>query len=232
VDTFGVISFIASVASLILAIGAIWLSVVFYKMSVSASNSTTEAAKDIASSVERLEKLFDKLYSDTFSMMRDTVSDMRKHMWPDDSPESDKAIEAVEKRADEKLVELKKEMDNQVATVLQRQRIADDKFTGLRHEMAHLLDNAIVQSRQAETEAREETAREYVLRELRILRRRKSTVTAEELVNRLVATVPTSRVVAELTRMKSEGIVELSSEPVGPETIVTLRGLDHSPRKP
>lgn len=59
--TVELISFIASVASLILAVGAIWLSVVFYKMSVAASNATTEAAKGIGASVERLEKLFDKL---------------------------------------------------------------------------------------------------------------------------------------------------------------------------
>lgn len=80
-STFDIISFIASIASLILAVGAIWLSVVFFRMSDAASKATTEAAKDIAASVERLEKLFDKLYSDTFSMMRDTVTDMRKHIW-------------------------------------------------------------------------------------------------------------------------------------------------------
>lgn len=80
-SAFDIISFIASIASLILSIGAIWLSVVFFRMADTASKATTEAAKDIAASVERLEKLFDKLYSDTFSMMRDTVADMRKHIW-------------------------------------------------------------------------------------------------------------------------------------------------------
>ncbi|MBE7565368.1 hypothetical protein HER14_02820 [Acidithiobacillus thiooxidans] len=80
-SAFDIISFIASIASLILAIGAILLSVVFFKMSDAASKATTEAAKGIAASVERLENLFDKLYTDTFSMMRDTVTDMRKHIW-------------------------------------------------------------------------------------------------------------------------------------------------------
>lgn len=80
-SVFDVIAFIASIASLILAITAIWLSVVFFRMSDAASKATSEAAKDIAASVDRLENLFDKLYSDTFSMMRDTVTDMRKHIW-------------------------------------------------------------------------------------------------------------------------------------------------------
>lgn len=86
-SAFDIISFISSIASLILAVGAIWLSVVFFKMSDAASKATTEASKDIAASVERLEKLFDRLYSDTFSMMRDTVTDMRKHIW--NNPKSD-----------------------------------------------------------------------------------------------------------------------------------------------
>jgi len=69
-----IISLIASITSVILAVGAIWLSITFYRMSSAASKATEEAAKGISASVERLEKLFDKLYSDTFSMMRDTVS--------------------------------------------------------------------------------------------------------------------------------------------------------------
>jgi hypothetical protein len=104
-SAFDIISFVASVASLILAVGAIWLSVVFYRMSIAASTATTQAAVGIASSVERLEKIFDKLYSDTFSMMRDTVSDMRKHIWPvpvEENAEQERVIEEAEKKADEK----------------------------------------------------------------------------------------------------------------------------------
>ncbi|OMQ22178.1 hypothetical protein [Serratia oryzae] len=97
-----VIGFIATIASLILAIGAIWLSFVFYKMSNEASKETTKAAKDIQASVERLEKIFDKLYSDTFSMMRDTVTDMRQHIWkkphtgsPDDIISNEEKIDKL-----------------------------------------------------------------------------------------------------------------------------------------
>jgi hypothetical protein len=225
-DAFSIISLISSIASLILAIGAIWLSIVFYKMSVTASNATTEAAKGIASSVERLEKLFDKLYSDTFSMMRDTVSDMRKHMWPEDDAEGEKAVELVEKRTDEKFGELKRSMEQQVAGVLQQQKLAQDKFLSLQHEMSHLLDNAIVRSRQAEIEAREETAREYILRELRFLRRRRPITTVQDLMDRLRDKVPGRRVLMELERMKTEGILLLSTERIGPTTEVLLKGHD------
>ncbi|GAA5258058.1 hypothetical protein PROTEUSMB838_02760 [Proteus sp. MB838] len=51
---FEVISFIASIASLILAIGAIWLSIVFFKMSEHASKETSKSADKIQSSVDNL----------------------------------------------------------------------------------------------------------------------------------------------------------------------------------
>ena len=87
-------SLIASIVSLIIGGFAIWLSVTFYRMSNKISEDTKGAAKGISASVRRLESLFDSLYSDTFSMMKDTVSDMRKHIWPvkEQSAEEQKQI--------------------------------------------------------------------------------------------------------------------------------------------
>ena len=63
----------ASIVSVVLAIVAIWLSVTFYRLSNDASGEIKSASKDIGASVSRLEKVFDNLYSDTFTMMKDTV---------------------------------------------------------------------------------------------------------------------------------------------------------------
>ena len=115
-QTFEIISFIASIASLILAILAIWLSFKFFEKSNEASDKTIEASKGIGSSVERLEKLFDKLYSDTFSMMKDTVSDMRKHMWSDEkSVPSINLEEEIEKKAEIKVNKLKGELSQDIS---------------------------------------------------------------------------------------------------------------------
>jgi len=48
------LALVASVSSLILAVGAIWLSIVFFKMSNEASQATTKAAEGIDASVQRL----------------------------------------------------------------------------------------------------------------------------------------------------------------------------------
>lgn len=115
-------------------------------------------------------------------MMRDTVSDMRKHMWPTDGSEADKTIEEAEKKADEKISEVKKGVETQLSELLERQKMSDDRVSAIRAEMRHLIDRAIVGSRQAETEAREETIREHILRQLRVLRRRQPLTTLKSLL--------------------------------------------------
>ncbi|MHB9072337.1 MAG: hypothetical protein ACYC6G_02305 [Desulfobaccales bacterium] len=218
-----IISLISSISSLILAVGAIWLSITFYKMSSAASNATTEAAKGIGASVERLEKLFDKLYSDTFSMMRDTVSDMRKHMWPSEDTEIDKTVEEVEKRADEKINEIKKAVEEQLSELLHHQKIADDNVASLSSEMRHLIERAITTSRSVESEAREETLREYILRELRILRHRNRKPTVSDLIERLRDKFPFDRIIVELYKMRDEDIIWMSDKDIAPDTIVRFK---------
>jgi len=227
-SAFDIIAFIASIASLILAIGAIWLSVVFYRMSDQASKATTEAAKDIAASVERLEKLFDKLYSDTFSMMRDTVSDMRKHIWPVDNHEQEQVVEEAEKKTDERIGEVRKLMESQLSEMLQKQKIADDKMRALQSEMRVLIDRAIVRSREAESEAREETIREHLLRAMRVLRV-KRVVTVADIIEKMGGVFPINRIITEIERMKSDGLVETDTDSLAPDTRIRIHGLRARP---
>jgi flagellar basal body-associated protein FliL len=150
---------VASVVSVLIGLLAIALSVVFYRMSSTLSESTKEAAKGIGASVDRLEKLFDKLYADTFSMMKDTVSDMRKHIWPDQAADQKAAENAVEAKADQKIAALRQEVSDQLRALLHQQSSADVKMK----EMSALLDKAINESRRVETEVRNEAIREFVL---------------------------------------------------------------------
>ena len=131
-------SLISSIASLILAIGAIWLSIVFFKMSDAASKATTEAAKGIGASVERLEKLFDKLYSDTFSMMRDTVSDMRKHIWNNPNEEKPEISQSI-----------KSEISRQVSKVLEEEGLNNSpKKQEMSEKLESVLEDIFKQAKQ------------------------------------------------------------------------------------
>jgi uncharacterized protein (DUF342 family) len=155
-------SIVSSIVSLVLGVYAIWLSITFYRMSTGSSNEIKESAKDLASSVTRLEKLFDRLYADTFSMMRDTVSDMRKHLWPESKEEQD-AVTEVERRADEKAAQIQEELEKQVSALTQKLGGTDARVRQLRDELMPMVEDAISRSRHVESEAREETLRDRLL---------------------------------------------------------------------
>ena len=166
------VSLFASIASLVLAVVAIWLSLAFFKMSSALTEKSTEAAKAISSGVEKLEELFDKLYADTFSMMRDTVSDMRRHIWPETDAGAGKVAQEAEKRAEQKVSALKATMEQEIGHLLQKQKLTDDSVASLKGEMSGLLDRVIAGSRQLEAEAREETVRDTLLSSIRSENRR------------------------------------------------------------
>lgn len=223
------LSLVASIASLVLAIVAIWLSVVFYRMSTKASEATTEAAKGIAASVERLEKLFDKLYSDTFSMMKETVTDMRRHIWPEEeSAEHESAMAEVEGKADRKISELQQGIETQLNTVLAGQKIAEEKNLALQLEMRELIARAIRTSRRVEFEAREETVREHLLTALRSMRRLDRNLKVDAVVSRLSDTFPVRRVISEIQKLRDENLIELSPDEVEPLSEIKL--IDQSQR--
>jgi hypothetical protein len=149
------VSLIASIVSVIIGGFAIWLSVTFYRLSNKISEDTKEAAKGISASVDRLESLFDRLYSDTFSMMKDTVSDMRKHIWPIKEEHAD-ALLAIEKNADQKVNELRSQITSELSSVMHQVGRTDSKIAGVEERLTGLIDKAITHSRRVESEAQEE----------------------------------------------------------------------------
>lgn len=224
-DTLQIASLIASFLALGIGVMAIWLSVVFYKMTSKVSESTREAAKDISASVSRLEKVFDTLYSDTFSMMRDTVTDMRKHMWPEKTEASEKMGEEAEKRADVKVKVLKKEVDSEVTKLLEIQSKTDAKVESLKGDLEKIVDRVIAQSRKVEIEARRETLKEHVLREAQSLYRRRRSFKADALVDRVREKFPEApfpRIINEIEKLKEEGVLHWKDEPLGPDTVITM----------
>ncbi len=218
VSVFDIVSLIASLASLILAILAIWLSFKFFEKSNEASDKTIEASKGISASVERLEKLFDKLYSDTFTMMKDTVSDMRKHIWNKDETGDSKSTdieEELERKAQQKVDALKKELSDDLSKMFAKQHITDTKITNLKAELSTLIEKAVSQTRTLESEAREETTREYILRRLRLLKRRKNRIVADDIVERASKDgLNVKRLFDEFVKMKEDGLIDFDGREI------------------
>jgi len=217
-NTIEIASLIAPIISVCIGLLAIWLSVFFYRMSSQLSESAKEAAKGIGASVDRLEKLFDKLYSDTFSMMKDTVSDMRKHIWPEGTKSDDAIAEEAEKKADEKVSILKKNIGAEITKVLERQSRTDIKVEQITQEFKKIVDRVITESRKVEMEAREETVREHIIKQLKHDR----PITASELINIIARRFPSGSILNELDKMKREGIIFWKEDGIGPESLIRL----------
>ena len=214
------ISFTATVASLILAILAIYLSIKFYQMSSNLSQKSTEAANRINASTEKLEILFDKLYSDTFSMMRDTVADMRKHMWPPEEMVEDTISAEIEKRTDDKIKVKKDETKADFIKMLHQQKVSDDKVSTITNEMSKVFDRAIVDSRKVEAEVRFETIRDALVNYIRFHHKTNDPVTADQILARFSYKFNYKNILVELERMKIDGIIYYDDNHIGPDTLI------------
>ena len=68
-NIFDLINLIAAITSIVLGITSIKLSLYFYGKSKEESQESYKLSKSIEGNVEKLDVIFDKLYSGTFSMM-------------------------------------------------------------------------------------------------------------------------------------------------------------------
>lgn len=76
-----IISIIVNISSIVLAIVSIGLSLYFFGVSYKANKETSNLSGDIKNSTNNLEKLFDRLYSDTFNMLKNQSDAMQKHIF-------------------------------------------------------------------------------------------------------------------------------------------------------
>ncbi|MDK9779660.1 MULTISPECIES: hypothetical protein [unclassified Vibrio] len=133
-----IIGLVASLVSLIIGFYAVWLSVTFYKLSTKNSQELEKASTDINSTVNRLEVLFDKLYSDTFGIMKDTVSDMRKHVWSGHD-----TVERSPNAFDSRLNELKSDINKSIEELKKSQGNSDKQFDYLVEKIESLVTEKI-----------------------------------------------------------------------------------------
>ncbi|MEN7552019.1 hypothetical protein AAG747_29180 [Rapidithrix thailandica] len=80
-NTMDIVAFIASLTSIILAILAIILSIVFYKWSDNSNKDIQKVAQAIDGNTKKIENLFDKLYTDTFGLMKSNVEAMQNRFY-------------------------------------------------------------------------------------------------------------------------------------------------------
>lgn len=219
------LSIAASLVSIALGGFAIWLSLYLYKRSSEFSTKIKGSADRIGASIDRLETLFDKLYSDTFSMMKDTVSDMRKHAWREEPSNGEQIALEAERRADEKVKGIEEQFSRDLSDVLKRQAIAETRVTELAGKIGPVVRRVIAESRKAEVEAREETVRDHIRRAYNEAIAAGEKPTAELIVSRVEGVFPVAQVIGEIFNMGKEGLVSWPSAPgsLNPTSILKFK---------
>ncbi len=141
---------IASIGSVLLACIAIALSVVFYRMANSITESTREAANKIGSGVEQMKNLMDTLYRDTFSLYRDTHSALLDHAWTERPGEPSALPEEIAKKTNEQIKRISEEFSVNLEEMFQRQRNTDTELESVRSELKDLVEKTIDEVRSVE----------------------------------------------------------------------------------
>jgi hypothetical protein len=221
--TATVIELVGSFVSIALAGFAIWQSSMFYRWGSKAASESHEAARALESSVKKLEELFDRFYSDTFGMVRDTFSDFRKHAWAEDGhgkdAEADDALAEVEKRAAAKVADLRSEMMAEVGDLVQKLGATTSQVVELEDRLGDVVDKAITGSREAENEAIEATIRRRLMDQFGLLKAaNRTTVEADDVVSELMGEFDLSDILTQLRRLKADGVISWPGNKLEPRS--------------
>lgn len=183
--SFDWLTIFGTATSIVLGVLAIALSLVFFRMSADQNQESRRNAQQISESVSRLEKLFDSLYNDTFSMMRETVTDMRGQIFrrPESfDPDSLKTRELGQGSVhQDQLASLKEEMLRTVEAVSARIGVTDANVARIQTEIRPALEDAVKQSQRQEREVRSREAQLEVLATIDSRRRRGRTTDIQSL---------------------------------------------------
>lgn len=106
-DTF---SIIVNIFSIVMSIVSLVLSLYFFNLSNKVNKDSERISTDIRNSVGKLESLFDKLYSDTFSMLKEQNNTMQNAFLKNSVSISNAATSSIDPKHSiiAKLVEHKK----------------------------------------------------------------------------------------------------------------------------
>lgn len=211
------ISLVSSIASIIIAVGAVWLSIVFFQWSDRSNKATQEAAKDIDSSVKRLEALFGSLYTGTFSIMSDTVADMRRHMWS--KPEPSNTHVDINAEIESRVEGIREEVVTQLSAIIEKSVKPDQKFK----EIQNVVEGAITSTTAVKEKVEEETIRSEILQYLQRKTLSKEFVYADDIVSYLRDNYSLRKVLGQIRRLRSLELIEFEGDDLLPRTKIYLK---------
>jgi len=220
-------SIIASVISIAVGIFVIWLSLTFYKMSSRILENVSDASRSLQTSVDRLEAILNRLYTGTFSVTKESVSEMHKYARPEVAPQEDLLREEIEKKAEKKAEDIRKALEREISAVSEKQSILETKIESVKKQMPGLQDRAITEPKKGEVEPFKGSIRERIEKQIISYKHRGyKGIISEFLIDGILSETPQltgPAVESELNRMKEEGIVDWEGDQLGPHSHIEFK---------
>jgi hypothetical protein len=205
----------ASIASLVLAIVAICLSYMFYKLSSETSEKAKESSMSVMYSVKELEKIYGLLRTESFSLVRETVN----YAW---SREPNKIESERAAKTEERINDLKNDFTKQIATLFTEQDSTGNKINELNSAISSLLTEA----KNIESKVKEETIRDYIIKSIKEIRKRNRRPIADLIIDKAIDDgLRAGDVAEELHKMKDDKYIHFEGERIenGTVEIVLLK---------
>lgn len=155
VSGLDLVNLFASAFSIVLAVVALALAIFFFVQSKNSADQSAKSADEISASVARLEKLFDSLYSDTFAMMRETVTDMRQHVWKV-KPESSMIPNGAEAKIEAEREQSQAALLAELGRVSKRVGLTDAKISELTEQLTPVIKQALEEQERVVEQVTEE----------------------------------------------------------------------------
>lgn len=80
-DSTQILNIVTICISMILSLGAIILSFIFYQISNKQNKETALIQKDIKNAIDKLDKLYSVTFTDTFGALKNQMTAMQKHIF-------------------------------------------------------------------------------------------------------------------------------------------------------
>lgn len=216
-----------AVAALAVALASVSLCIFLLLTAFRVRKSSEESVKTMAASLNRLEKLFDQVFSDTFFMLRETLSYSLRQTIPENlqsgkvRQDSEPATRPVPLASVEsRLIYLEKSL----AEIARSQRKTGDLISELRQDMTGIAPE-VRQNEPAPAVTPVNHTRPMILATLEHLRQTQPRIHAAGLLKELEKKgKPATEVVRELEAIEAEGLIQLSdASPIDANTTITLK---------
>ncbi len=96
ITPFDLFNLIAALVSIVLAVVSLILAIIFYRWADKSNKEIVNVAQAIDNNTKKIENLFDKLYSDTFGIMKSNVEAMQRQLYDSKFSSGDSALKDPE----------------------------------------------------------------------------------------------------------------------------------------